>query len=156
LKLEILPTAQEEEMEKALPELNLHAAPMNPQPPQQDEEGRPSIEDLWATALEQDRTFNDIEGAIEAGSRASPPELKLQVTIAECSLDDKGKSRFRERLWALDYEPIRTRIIQDTYDSAVTSYPGRDLLVSILSRRFYWSGLSQDEGTPVDKVSLLF
>ena len=81
-------------MEKALPELNLHAAPMNPQPPQQDEEGWPSIEDLWATALEQDRTFNDIEGAIEAGSRASPPELKLQVTIAECSLDDKGKSRF--------------------------------------------------------------
>ncbi len=64
--------------------------------------------------------------------------------MAECSLDDKGRPRFRERLWAPDYEPLRTRIMQDTHDSAVTGHPGRDLLVSILSRRFYWPGLSQD------------
>ena len=133
LKPEVLPTT----------ESSLHAAPMNPQPPQRDE-GRPSIEDLWTAALEQDESFKEIKNAIERGDRRFPQQLKLQVTMAECSLDDKGRPRFRERLWAPDYEPLRTRIMQDTHDSAVTGHPGRDLLVSILSRRFYWPGLSQD------------
>ena len=133
LKPEVLPTA----------ESSLHVAPMNPQPPQSDEE-RPSVEDLWTTALEQDKSFKETKDAIERGDRRFPPQLKLQVTMAECSLDDKGRPRFRERLWAPDYELLRTRIIQDTHDSIVTGHPGRDLLVSILSRRFYWPGLSQD------------
>ncbi len=133
LKPEVLPTA----------ESSLHITPMNLQPPQSDEE-RPSIEDLWTTALEQDKSFKEIRDAIERGDRRLPPQLKLQVTMAECSLDEKGRPRFRERLWAPEYEPLRTRIIQDTHDSAVTGHPGRDLLVSILSRRFYWPGLSQE------------
>jgi hypothetical protein len=133
LKPEVLPTA----------EPSLHIAPMNPQPPQSGEE-RPSIEDLWTTALEQDKSFKEIKDAIKREDRRLPPQLKLQVTMAECSLDEKGRPRFRERLWAPDYEPLRTRIIQDTHDSIVTGHPGRDLLVSILSRRFYWPGLSQD------------
>src|SRR6266516_3343830 len=99
---------------------------------------------LWTTALEQDKSFKEIRDAIERGDRRLPPQLKLQVTMAECSLDEKGRPRFRERLWAPEYEPLRTRIIQDTDDSAVTGHPGRDLLVSILSRRFYWPGLSQE------------
>jgi len=99
---------------------------------------------LWTIALDQDRSFSKIKKAIEGGNKRFPPKLKLQVTIAECSLDEKGRPRFRERLWAPDYEPLRTRIIQDTHDSIVTGHPGRDLLVSILSRRFYWPGLSQD------------
>jgi hypothetical protein len=99
------------------------------------------IEDLWTIVLEQDESFKEIKNAIEREDRRFPLQLKLQVTIAECSLDDKGRPRFRERLWVPDYEPLRTRIIQDTHDSAVTGHPGRDLLVSILSRRFYWPGL---------------
>src|SRR5271163_2167307 len=118
-------------------EPSLYAAPVNPQE-------RPSIEDLWTTALEQDKSFEGIMDAIRREDRRFPPQLKLQVTMAECSLDERGRPRFRERLWAPEYEPLRTRIIQDTHDSVVTGHPGRDLLVSILSRRFYWPGLSQD------------
>ena len=51
-----------------------------------------------------------IQEAIERGDRRLPPQFKLQVTMAECSLDGKGRPRFRERLWAPDYELLRTRI----------------------------------------------
>jgi hypothetical protein len=133
-------------------EPSLHAAPANPQTLRQEREpkargegeGLPLVEDLWATALERDQDFSEIKKAIENGDRRFPPQLKLQVTIAECSLDGKGRPSFRERLWVPNYEPLRTRILQDTHDSPVTGHPGRDLLVSILSRRFYWPGLSQD------------
>jgi hypothetical protein len=120
------------------------AAPVHPG--NSDLEGHQQLlmEDLWTTALDQDKSFDEIKRAIEEGKRRFPLELKLQVTIAECSLDEKGRPRFRERLWVPDYEPLRTRIIQNTHDSVVTGHPGRDLLVSILSRRFYWPGLSQD------------
>jgi hypothetical protein len=70
---------------------------MNPQPPQSDEK-RLSIEDLWTTALEQDKSFKEIKDAIERGNRRFPPQLKLQVTMAEYSLNNKGRLRFRERL----------------------------------------------------------
>lgn len=102
------------------------------------------MEDLWTTALEQDQDFSEIKKAIESESRRFPPQLQLQVTMAEGSLDEKGRPRFRERLWVPNYEPLRTKIMQDTHDSVVTGHPGRDLLISILSRRFYWPGLSQD------------
>ena len=74
-----------------------YAAPVNPQPAEPDEE-RPCIENLWTTAVEQDRSFKEIKDAISRGDRRFPSQLKLQVTIAECSLDNKGRPRFRERL----------------------------------------------------------
>jgi hypothetical protein len=122
----------------------IQAAPMETPQPENPDHEQLLMEDLWITALDQDKSFNGIKEAIEEKKRRFPPELKLQVTIAECSLDEKGRPRFRERLWVPDYEPLRTRIVQDTHDSVVTGHPGRDLLVSILSRRFYWPGLSQD------------
>ena len=57
-------------------ESSVHATPANPQPSQQDQE-RLSIEDLWATALEQDGSFEGITKAIRKGSRRFPIELKL-------------------------------------------------------------------------------
>ena len=83
---------------------------MNPLPTESDRE-RPPIEDLWVTAVEQDRSFKEIKDTISRGDRRFPLQLKLQVTIAEYSLDDKGRPRFRERLWVPDYEPLRTRIV---------------------------------------------
>ena len=99
---------------------------------------------LWATALERDRDYGKIRHAIQSRHRRFPPELKLHVTIAECSLDTQDRPRFRDRLWVPDFEPLRTRLIQVTHDSIVSGHPGRDQLISILSRRFYWPGLSQD------------
>lgn len=61
LKPEVLPTA----------ESSLHVALVNLQPPKPDEE-RPLIEDLWMTALEQDKSFEEIKDAIERGDRRFP------------------------------------------------------------------------------------
>ena len=137
LKPEVLPETQPA-ME------HIRAAPMHPEDPNLKEDLQSPIEGLWAIAIDQDEGFNEIRKAIKEEKRRFPTELKLQVTIAECSLDEKDRPRFRERLWVPDYEPLRTRIIQDTHNSVVTGHPGRDLLVSIISRRFYWPGLSQD------------
>jgi hypothetical protein len=74
-----------------------HITPMNPQALQSDEK-QLSIEDLWTTTLKQNKSFKEIKDAIEREDRRLPLQLKLQITMAECSLDDKGRPRFRERL----------------------------------------------------------
>lgn len=62
------------------------------------------------------------------------------VSISECSLDNRGLLCFRERVWIPDSEPLRTKIIQETYDSYITGHPRRDLTYLILLRRFFWPG----------------
>jgi hypothetical protein len=102
------------------------------------------MKNLWATALNQNKSFNKIKKAIEKGKRRFPLKLKLQVTIAECSLNEGERPQFRERLWVSDYESLRIKIIQNTHDSEITDHSDYDLLISILSRRFYWPELSQN------------
>ncbi|KAF7574116.1 hypothetical protein PtrM4_057390 [Pyrenophora tritici-repentis] len=66
------------------------------------------------------------------------------VSIAECTLDERGLLRFRDRIWIPDCEPLRTQIIQNIHDSHITGHPGRDLTYTILSRQFFWSGAASD------------
>ena len=90
---------------EVLPQSALLIAPASSQQPENDDD-QSSIENLWTMALDKDEKFKEIIKAIEQGNRRFPPDLKLQVTIDECSLDDKGRPRFREQLWVLNYEPL--------------------------------------------------
>ncbi|KAM4064895.1 transposon Tf2-1 polyprotein [Hirsutella rhossiliensis] len=50
----------------------------------------------------------------------------------------------KARIWVPNHEPLRTRLMQETHDSTLAGHPGRDMLKSLLSRKFYWPGLDSD------------
>ena len=75
------------------------------------------------------------------GERSFPPDiaLKFRANIAECTVAADSVLRGREgRVWVPDYEPLRTAIIQQTHDSQLAGHPGRDTMISILLRRWFW------------------
>ena len=63
--------------------------------------------------------------------------------MSECEISADSHLRHRGRLWIPDYEPLTTRLIQQTHDSAVGGHPGRDNTFALVSRQFFWPGQSQ-------------
>jgi hypothetical protein len=68
---------------------------------------------------------------LEGERRISEPGIK--TSLSKCHIDDRGLLCFRQRVWILDNEVLRTGIIQKIHDSHVTAHPGRDATYSILS-----------------------
>ena len=81
--------------------------------------------------------------AVRRGDRVFPVDLVLpvKVLVSDCVLDDNGYLRFRGRLWVPDYEPLRTAIIQELYNSALTGHPGKNGTITVVSRDFFWPNL---------------
>lgn len=59
-----------------------------------------------------------------------PPHLCMHVSMSECSLSEPGKLLFREGREVPDSEPLRTQIMQESHDSAISSHPGREAMTS--------------------------
>ena len=80
---------------------------------------------------------------VRRGDRVFPADLVLpvKVLVLDCVLDDNGYLRFRGRLWVPDYEPLRTAIIQELYNSALTGHPGKNGTIIVVSRDFFWPNL---------------
>ena len=74
-------------------------------------------------ALETDKTYKAARYAVTSGARRFPPALELQVSISECDISDK-RLRHRERIWIPHYEPLRTKLMQLTHNSALGGHPG--------------------------------
>lgn len=102
------------------------------------------LQRLWKEGLQNHNRYWLIRRAIQREERRLPPQWGLPISTSECSIDEGKRLCWRERIWVPDYEALRTRIIQNTHDSALTGHPGRDMLKSLISRRFYWPGLDQD------------
>lgn len=102
------------------------------------------LQQLWDQGLQQHNRYWLIRKAVQQGERRLPSQWGLPIMLSECSIDEGERLCWRERIWVPSYEPLRTRIIQDTHDSALTGHPGRDILKSLISRRFYWPGLDSD------------
>src|SRR6266496_6386226 len=51
---------------------------------------------LWDDAWIRDKELARAWQAVRQGDRKFPPQLKLQVSIAECSIDPRGLLLFRE------------------------------------------------------------
>ena len=107
-------------------------------------ESEPNLRQLWNRALEINKRYWLLRNMVREGARQIPPKWGLPISISECSVDDGGRLLWRDRIWIPHSEPLRTAIIQQCHDSALTGHPGRDLLKAIISRRFTWPGLSQD------------
>ncbi|EFZ04205.2 Pol [Metarhizium robertsii ARSEF 23] len=102
------------------------------------------LQELWNEGLQRHNRYWLIREAVQRGDRRLPSQWGLPITLAECSIDAGQRLCWRERIWIPQYEPLRTKIIQETHDSTLTGHPGRDILKSLLSRRFYWPGLDED------------
>jgi Integrase zinc binding domain len=48
---------------------------------------------------------------------------------------------------------LRTRILQEIYNSAIHVHPGREALYAIAARQFFWPGMSRDIRTFVENCT---
>jgi len=107
-------------------------------------------------AMVKDTRYHQLRKAVLEGLPAFPLDLRkagptdqegeqrpeLKVSISECDVDDRGLLRFRNRIWVPEDEPLRTGIVQQTHDSYLTGHPGREGTIDLVSRRFFWPGIS--------------
>lgn len=108
----------------------------------QDEE----VQSLWNEVVMIDSNWRRARDVVQAGEREFPDTLthKLSPNIAECSVAADSVLRGREnRIWVTDYEPLRTTIMQKIHNSHMTSHPGKDSVVRIILRRWFWPKLKR-------------
>ena len=75
---------------------------------------------LWIQAKAYDDSYSRIKQAVADNLRTFPRDLGLKVTIADCKIDEQGHLLHRDRQWVPDYEPLRTKIIQQCHDSMLS------------------------------------
>lgn len=104
------------------------------------------MQELWHNSRQQDKLYQELTTLVVRKERNLPVDLQKEksVSMAECSVDERGLLLFRGRIWIPNCEPLRTQIIQNIHDSHITGHPGRDLTYAILSRQFFWSGAASD------------
>lgn len=104
----------------------------------------PTQEELWEEAAQTDETYKGILQAVRSQERTLPTEYRhLKLSIAELE-EREGRLIWRDRYWVPESEPLRTSLMQEAHDSPLTGHPGKNLLKGILSRKFFWPGLSSD------------
>ena len=107
----------------------------------------PLLSNLWDQAL-TDRNcaenYFKAYTAVKNQERQFPKELELRLTIGECYVSENKILYFRDRIWLPSFEPLTTAIIQTVHDSYLSGHPGRDATISLVSRKFFWPGSSQD------------
>ena len=109
------------------------------------------LQGLWEIAWQQDETYHQALEAITRGDRVFPASLKLKTNIAECSVDEKGRLCFRERIWVPggggigedETDTLRGRLVDVIHRSLCIGHPGRDATVEAVGRRFYWPRYAQ-------------
>jgi predicted aspartyl protease len=102
------------------------------------------LEELWQRALQTDQSYERIVTCLREEKRKFPIDLRLKVSIAECTLNEEGRLLFRGRLWVPELEELRTKMIQGTHDSRACGHPGRDATGAILARQYFWPRMYED------------
>ena len=96
---------------------------------------------LWNAAKARDTYLGELKQSLIRGDRRFPPALRVGASMSECSLDDDDVC-FRGRKWVPNDETLRTRLDQEAHDSVLSGHPGREGTYRVLSRQFYWPGMS--------------
>lgn len=102
------------------------------------------LQALWCRGVEMDEDWKRARNAVQNRDRGFPPEIahKMTANIAECTVAADSVLRGREnRIWVPNYEPLRTAIMQKIHDSHLNGHPGKDTMVAIILRRWFWPKL---------------
>ncbi|KAM4061949.1 retrovirus polyprotein [Hirsutella rhossiliensis] len=110
----------------------------------------PELQKLWDEGVKHNRYWL-IRKAVQQGERRLPSHWGVPVMLSECSIDDGQRLCWRANLGA-EPRTLRTRLMQETHDSTLAGHPGRDMLKSLLSRKFYWPGLDSDPLPIPDRI----
>lgn len=78
-----------------------------------------TLQSLWERAKQEDPTFDVLHAAVREKAPRFPTHTGIKVSL-------------------------RTRLMQDVHDSVLTGHPGREATQAILSRSFFWPGISSD------------
>lgn len=78
------------------------------------------IANLWDQARRKDQAYHSIHGSVTVGQPAFPVDLKLNVQIKYCTLDERRALMRRGVLWVPNWEQLKTSIIQKYNDSNIT------------------------------------
>jgi len=105
-------------------------------------QGPTTMEALWHDTCENDNLYGRLCQAVRDGKRSFPPELGIKVSIADCTLN-QDNLHYRSHLWVPNSEPLRTRLVQTLHDSVLTGHPGREGLLAILRRKYFWPGMDE-------------
>jgi transposase InsO family protein len=98
----------------------------------------------WEDAAHTDETYQGILRAVKNQERSLPVQFRhLKLSITDLA-EEEGRLRWRDRLWVPDSEPLRTALMQEAHDAALSGHPGSNQLKGMLSRKFFWPGLSSD------------
>jgi transposase InsO family protein len=126
-----------------------------PTPPETKVFEASDLHELWNKTIKEDLVYRAAYQAVQRRDRSFPPALGLKVQISECEIDVGKRLVFRDRIWVpggsgekgnqeeADKDTLRTRIVQDSHDSAAAGHPGREGTLAIVARRFFWPGQSQ-------------
>lgn len=98
------------------------------------------LQTLWSEGVSAD-DWTRARDAVKNGQISFPPDIaaKLTANIAECHVDQENVLRGREgRIWVPNYEPLRTALMQTIHDHHLSGHPGRDTMVTMLLRRWFW------------------
>ena len=104
------------------------------------------LQNLWKIGVNSDDDWRRARDAVQAGEKGFPPDLahKLTANIAELTVAADSILRGREnRVWVPNYEPLRTKIMQQLHDSHLTGHPGKDTMVGMILRRWFWPKLRE-------------
>lgn len=106
-----------------------------------------SLQELWDQSMDIDETYGRLVEVARQQGRQLPPDLKLlRISPADLSLTGRHL-RYRSRFWVPDHEPLRTKLLQETHDGYLTGHPGKNLMIGIISRQYFWPGMANDVRT---------
>lgn len=101
-------------------------------------------DEAWERASSEDPEYQEAKDTVVRGGRKFPAHLGFKISIAECSVDGRGRMMFRNRQWVPNWEPLRTELVRIAHEDPTKGHPGREETYATLARDYFWPRMSQD------------
>jgi hypothetical protein len=66
-----------------------------------------------------------------------------EISLSECNKHN-NLLHYCQRIWVLNYEPLKLHLLQQYYDIPATGYPGRSKTLEYLCRNYTWPKIRMD------------
>ena len=95
------------------------------------------LENLWATAKNNDDVYQSVVGAIKKGKRILFTFLVFKFFIGDCSLNNNETFFFKKK-WVFENELFRTQLIQRIHDFLLIGHFWREISVTLMFKNYFW------------------
>jgi hypothetical protein len=98
----------------------------------------PALAQLFTNSYNQDPFPNKILKLIGDGAKHC-----RDISLAEYD-EYNNLLRYCQRIWVLNYEPLKLHLLQQHYDIPATGYPSRSKTLEYLCRNYTWPKMRMD------------